>query len=167
MMGIITVNEKLLTVWWYWRRRRGRTDTKMRIILTYDVGVKRNAKVKNNCRKYLIHVQKSVFEGSIDAREYHRLRKELEKVIAVEHDQISIYVLDSIKNISKEIIGCQSVNGHILWLKVVRPPRPDKYWVCKWLRSRNTRSIMVNSWEIREKVVRPVVGSRALTINAK
>ena len=86
----------------------------MRIILTYDVGVKRNAKVKNICRKYLIHVQKSVFEGSIDAREYHRLRKELEKVIAVEHDQISIYVLDSIKNISKEIIGCQSVNGHIL-----------------------------------------------------
>lgn len=34
----------------------------MYIILTYDVGSKRVEKVLKICRKYLVHVQKSVFE---------------------------------------------------------------------------------------------------------
>ena len=37
----------------------------MYVIITYDVGVKRNSKVLKICRRYLLHVQKSVFEGHI------------------------------------------------------------------------------------------------------
>lgn len=40
----------------------------MYVILTYDVKVKRNPKVLKLCRKYLTHVQKSVFEGFISER---------------------------------------------------------------------------------------------------
>ena len=35
----------------------------MYVILTYDVGAKRVSKVMKTCRKYMVHVQKSVFEG--------------------------------------------------------------------------------------------------------
>ena len=35
----------------------------MYVILTYDVGAKRVSKVMMTCRKYMVHVQKSVFEG--------------------------------------------------------------------------------------------------------
>ena len=35
----------------------------MYVILTYDVVAKRVSKVMKTCRKYMVHVQKSVFEG--------------------------------------------------------------------------------------------------------
>ena len=37
----------------------------MLVIVTYDISVKRVAKVMKICRKYLAHVQKSVFVGMI------------------------------------------------------------------------------------------------------
>ena len=37
-------------------------EWKMFVIVTYDVSSKRVVKVMKTCRKYLTHVQKSVFE---------------------------------------------------------------------------------------------------------
>ena len=37
----------------------------MFVILVYDINIKRNKKVLKICRRYLNHVQKSVFEGVI------------------------------------------------------------------------------------------------------
>lgn len=77
----------------------------MFIILTYDIGVKRVSKVMKTCRKYLNHVQKSVFEGIITEAKLDRLKKELDRIIVCGEDGICIYEMDSLKYTRKEEIG--------------------------------------------------------------
>lgn len=55
----------------------------MFVVLTYDVGVKRVSKVMKACRKYLVHVQKSVFEGSVTEAKLEKMKRELQKIICV------------------------------------------------------------------------------------
>lgn len=86
----------------------------MWIILTYDIGIKRNSKILKICRKYLTHVQKSVFEGSISERKYEKMKRELAHVIDFENDQIAIYVFDTLRYSSKEIIGCHISSDNII-----------------------------------------------------
>lgn len=86
----------------------------MFVILTYDVGVKRVSKVLKTCRKYLSHVQKSVFEGMISDGELNKLKKELVNIIKYEEDEISIYKLDNIKFTSKDTLGKEKLNNNIL-----------------------------------------------------
>ncbi len=43
------------------------------------------------CQKYLIRVQKSVFEGELTNSQLFSLRKELKKIIKREEDSIIIY----------------------------------------------------------------------------
>lgn len=77
----------------------------MFVIVTYDINAKRVSKVMKICRKYLHHVQKSVFEGIITESKVYRLKKELESVINTEEDKICIYKIESLKYTSKEEIG--------------------------------------------------------------
>jgi len=70
-----------------------------------DVGVKRNSKVLKTCRKYLNHVQKSVFEGEISDKDLRKLKWELGRVIDCESDQIAIYTFSTLRYTSKEMIG--------------------------------------------------------------
>ena len=65
------------------------------------------------CRKYLIHVHKSVFEGMITDATLSRLKKELERVIDVEEDSICIYQMNSVKYTRKEQIGVVENCSHI------------------------------------------------------
>ena len=51
----------------------------MFVIVTYDVATKRVAKVMNTCRKYLTHVQKSVFDGMITEGKLKSLIGELDR----------------------------------------------------------------------------------------
>ena len=53
----------------------------MFVILTYDVNTKRVAKVMKTCRKYLRHVQYSVFEGAITDGRLRELKCELESLV--------------------------------------------------------------------------------------
>ena len=77
----------------------------MYIILSYDVGQKRVGKVMKVCRKYLTHVQRSVFEGTLTEAEVKRLKRELDKLIDVEKDSVCIYRMESLKYTQKEQIG--------------------------------------------------------------
>lgn len=43
--------------------------TKIFVVVVYYVGKKRNPKVLKICRKFLLHSQKSVFEGYLDENE--------------------------------------------------------------------------------------------------
>lgn len=86
----------------------------MFIILTYDVGQKRLKKVLNTCRKYLVHIQKSVFEGQITSAKYQHLKKELAAIIDSERDSIIIYRLESPRFTQKEQIGVLEANDAIL-----------------------------------------------------
>ena len=79
----------------------------MRVILVYDIGVKRVQKVLKICRKYLTWVQNSVFEGEITPGKLERLKKELEFVIEPEEDSVIIYVFKTGWYTSREILGVE------------------------------------------------------------
>lgn len=86
----------------------------MYVILTYDVKQQRVAKVMKTCRKYLTHVQKSVFEGLISDSKLTSLKHELEKVILVEEDSVCIYGFETIKYMKKEMIGVVENHDNII-----------------------------------------------------
>lgn len=86
----------------------------MYVILTYDVKVKRNSKVLKLCRKYLTHVQKSVFEGFISERKLGTLEKRLHGIIDCDEDQIAIYRCTNIECIKKREIGFHMTQDNIL-----------------------------------------------------
>ena len=48
----------------------------MFVIVTYDVAQKRVTKTMKICRKYLTHVQNSVFEGMITEGKLNKLKPE-------------------------------------------------------------------------------------------
>lgn len=86
----------------------------MYIILVYDVSIKRNSKIMKICRRYLFHVQKSVFEGKITEAKLKSLKKEIKKICNDEEDSIMIYEFDSLKYSTKEIIGTYTPHENIL-----------------------------------------------------
>lgn len=77
----------------------------MFIILAYDVASIRGNKIMKICRKYLRHIQKSVFEGSLSDAKLKYLQNELKKVLEPDKDKICIYCLDSVKYAKKVQIG--------------------------------------------------------------
>ncbi len=77
----------------------------MFIILVYDVGEKRVAKVLKKCRQYLYWVQNSVFEGEITPAKLKMLKEELKRIIDKTEDSVIIYNLRTTKYASREVIG--------------------------------------------------------------
>lgn len=86
----------------------------MFVILSYDIGAKRVKKAMKICRKYLSHVQKSVFEGEITEAGLKKLKDELRKVVNSGDDSVCIYKADSIKMILKQQLGKVEDNSHII-----------------------------------------------------
>ena len=77
----------------------------MFVILVYDIGEKRVAKVLKTCRKYLYWVQNSVFEGEISDANLTKLKLELDRIIDEGKDSILIYSFRTTKYSNVEIIG--------------------------------------------------------------
>ena len=77
----------------------------MFVILVYDIGEKRVAKVLKTCRKYLYWVQNSVFEGEISDANLTKLKLELGRIIDEGKDSILIYSFRTTKYSNVEIIG--------------------------------------------------------------
>ena len=77
----------------------------MFVIVVYDVNAKRTAKVLKLCRKYLDHVQRSVFEGSITEAKLKHLKNELAHAIVKDEDSVMIYKFVTLRYTSKEVIG--------------------------------------------------------------
>ena len=77
----------------------------MHVIIVYDMdttdpneGQKRLTRIKKICRKYLTHVQKSVFEGNLSGGKLARLEKEIIQVINRSSDSVIIYIIpDGVK----------------------------------------------------------------------
>ena len=86
----------------------------MFVILTYDVGQKRGPKVMKLCRKYLFHVQNSVFEGTITDARLNRLKSELKENIDRLADNVCIYEFQSTKYSRKEQIGTTLIYSNII-----------------------------------------------------
>lgn len=86
----------------------------MYVILVYDINQKRVGKALKICRKYLMHIQKSVFEGNITEAKLRALKEELSRLIDAQVDSVIIYHLDSVKYTKKEQIGVVQSTSNII-----------------------------------------------------
>ena len=64
--------------------------------------------------RYLTHVQKSVFEGTITEARLRKLKREMERVIDANEDSIIIYRFETLKYSSKEVIGIYEESDNFL-----------------------------------------------------
>jgi CRISPR-associated protein Cas2 len=79
----------------------------MFIILVYDANEKRVQKFLKICRKYLVHVQNSVFEGELSEASLRLLLNELESIIDKSEDSVLIYKFRTKKYYERLSIGLE------------------------------------------------------------
>ena len=77
----------------------------MYVILVYDFGEKRVGKMLKLCRKYLMWVQNSVFEGEISEVKLKELIMIAKKIMNQDEDSIILFKHNSQMYLDKEIIG--------------------------------------------------------------
>lgn len=77
----------------------------MYVVLVYDVGEKRVAKMLKLCRKYLNWIQNSVFEGEITEVKLKELKSKAKLIMTEETDSLIIFSGRDEKWLDKEIIG--------------------------------------------------------------
>jgi CRISPR-associated protein Cas2 len=80
------------------------------VILMYDILLDENGnKVLRNvfkiCKKYLTHVQKSVFEGNLTELNCMKLKMELDKYIRNDRDSVLLFKSRDEKWLDKEFLG--------------------------------------------------------------
>ena len=84
----------------------------MNVILIYDIlADKGGAKVSRNvfkiCKRYLTHIQKSVFEGNLTQLEYLKLKSELNNYIRQDRDSLIIFKSRNDRWLEKEFLGIE------------------------------------------------------------
>ena len=82
----------------------------MYVVLMYDIMMdEKGAKVHRNtfkiCKRYLTHIQKSVFEGNLSELNLMKLKSELNKHIREEKDSLLIFKSRDEKWLEKEFLG--------------------------------------------------------------
>lgn len=82
----------------------------MYIVLVYDVsqaenGARRWSRIFKICKKYLTHIQNSVFEGELSKGQLAQLQKELKEYIDEELDSVIIFKSRQEKWLDKEFWG--------------------------------------------------------------
>jgi len=80
------------------------------VIVFYDVGEKRVAKIFKICKQYLKHFQKSVFRGHITPANYLELKGKLKKNIDPDHDFVTFIQTMSESSFHEESIGNTGVD---------------------------------------------------------
>lgn len=80
----------------------------MYVILVYDIsgdhgGQKVLTKTFKTCKKYLTHIQNSVFEGEISEAQIMKLHSELDLIIRKELDSVLLFKSRHEKWLDKEI----------------------------------------------------------------
>lgn len=77
----------------------------MYVIVVYDVDQKRCGKMLKLCRKYLHHIQNSVFEGEITEGKLEELKLKAKEIMKEEEDSLIIFKSRNEKWLDKEIVG--------------------------------------------------------------
>lgn len=83
----------------------------MYIILVYDINLeeKEGQKVLRNvfkiCKKYLVHIQNSVFEGELLESQMLKLKAELDTYIRSDKDSVIVFKSRNQKWMEKEFFG--------------------------------------------------------------
>lgn len=78
----------------------------MYYIAVYDVNQKRVGKMLRLFRKYLHHIQNSVFEGELSDADYLRLKTEIKKIIDESEDSVIFFALNG-KYLQRETLGTE------------------------------------------------------------
>ncbi|WP_435177741.1 CRISPR-associated endonuclease Cas2 [Actinacidiphila sp. bgisy145] len=63
----------------------------MYVVVVYDTLAERNPKILRTCRKYLHHVQRSVFEGHLSDAQLRRFHSAVESVLDLTYDNVLVY----------------------------------------------------------------------------
>ena len=82
----------------------------MYVVLVYDVsqeenGARRWSRIFKICKKYLTHIQNSVFEGELSKAQLAQLQKEVNEYIDKELDSVIIFKSRQEKWLDKEFWG--------------------------------------------------------------
>ena len=82
----------------------------MYVVLVYDVsqeknGARRWARIFKICKKYLTHIQNSVFEGEISKTQLVRLQQELKEHVDKELDSVIVFKSRQERWLDKEFWG--------------------------------------------------------------
>lgn len=83
----------------------------MYVILVYDINLekKEGQKILRNvfkiCKKYLVHIQNSVFEGELLESQMLKLESELNKYIREDKDSVIVFKSRSQKWLDKKFLG--------------------------------------------------------------
>lgn len=77
----------------------------MYVIVVYDVGEKRVAKMLKLCRKYVNWIQNSVFEGEITEVKLEELKQKAKLIMNMETDSLIIFSSRQEKWLDKQLIG--------------------------------------------------------------
>ena len=82
----------------------------MKVVLYYDIslenedGSKRLNRMLKICRKYLHHVQKSVFEGELTEGKITALKNEILRVVDKEKDSVVLYIFPESLSVRRELL---------------------------------------------------------------
>ena len=82
----------------------------MYVIIVYDIGEKRVAKVLKLCRQYLQWIQNSVFEGELSEAKLHELKMKINCIIKKEEDSVIIFTNKLGYNMNKQILGKEQMS---------------------------------------------------------
>ena len=82
----------------------------MYVVLVYDIaqdknGQKRWSHVYKICKKYLSHIQNSVFEGEISKVQITKLQQELKPYVDKELDSVILFKSHQARWLDKEFLG--------------------------------------------------------------
>lgn len=82
----------------------------MYVVLVYDIvtdekGKKILPKVFKICKKYLTHIQNSVFEGNLSKPNSIALKKELERFVRKDMDSVIMFCSREERWLDKEFLG--------------------------------------------------------------
>lgn len=87
----------------------------MYVILVYDIGQKRVAKMLKHCRKYLNWIQNSVFEGEITSAKLTELMDKAYDIMDDEVDSVIVFKSRNSEWLEKEVLGFERQStGNIL-----------------------------------------------------
>lgn len=79
----------------------------MYVIIVYDAGPKRGAKILKYLREHLIWVQNSVFEGEVTEAGLELIKKGIKERINNEKDSVIYYLFDSPNYTQRGILGIE------------------------------------------------------------
>jgi CRISPR-associated protein Cas2 len=75
------------------------------VIVVYDTAAERNPKILKLCRRYLHHVQLSVFEGELSTAQFQRFQHQVKQTIDEDCDHVLIYTAPPGTEIRRVSIG--------------------------------------------------------------